>query len=384
MIYFNNAAKARFSPAVVAIGTSCIQQDPWETIHCENDKDRVRELYARLVGSAGGSQDVAIMPSTAFAMTLAARNLKDTVRGGKILLLQDQYPSCVYPWQDLCATSNGKFTLEILPFPKQGQENWTSLIVERISNSQYVIACLPPLFWCDGSLIDLDKIGPMCKDKGIALIVDATQAVGIYPVNVQSIQPAMVACSTHKWLRGPAGTCLVYVDPDHVKAWQPLDQHDRARDWHGRSVADRDAMTPNQQGYPQDFLPGARKLDAGGRTQPILMPMLRVALEAVVEIHLEQAQRELYQLMQPLKDWAATPTSPVHPLPMAGHAAHILGLMPQPALPTEKMLSIVKRLTKEFHIVLSVRCGVFRISPYLDNTAADVRNLVEALQQVLQ
>ena len=88
--------------------------------------------------------------------------------------------------------------------------------------------------------------------------------------------------------------------------------------------------------------------------------------------------------MQPLRDWAGAPTSPVHPLPVAGHAAHILGLMPQPALPTEKMLSIVKQLTEEFQIVLSVRCGVFRIAPYLDNTTADVRKLVEALEQVLR
>lgn len=223
----NNAAKARFDLDVVAAGVASVEKDPWN-MSDDGDQERVRELYARIIG-ADGPSSIAIMPSTTFAITLAAQNLKSTVAGGKILLLQDQYPSAVYPWQDVCQTT-GVFSLEIVPYPKES-ETWTELILERVSCSNHgiSIACLPPLFWCDGSLIDLEVIGPLCKEKEIMLIVDATQAAGIYPINVKSIQPTMMACSVHKWLRGPSGTCLVYVDQDVLNEWQPLDQHDRGK-----------------------------------------------------------------------------------------------------------------------------------------------------------
>ena len=384
MIYFNNAAKARFDPTVVATGMSRLQQEPWELQQDDTAKDVVRQLFGRLIGASGS--DISVMPSTAFAITLAAMNVcHDSTRaGGKILILQDQYPSAVYPWQDLCASATDKFALEIVPYPQE-DETWTSLILARLNdaNDDICVACLPPLFWCDGTVVDLNVIGPVCKQKGIVLIVDATQAVGIYPVDVQRIQPALLACSTHKWLRGPAGTCLVYVDPDYVAAWQPLDQHDRARDWHGRSVADRDTLGPT--GYPADFLPGARKFDSGGRTQPILMPMLQEALEKVVQINVCQAQGQLRVLMQPLYDWASDAASPVHPLPpRQHHAAHIWGVRPRTPLTTPQMLAMVQRLQDEFGIVVSVRCGIFRIAPYLDNTSQDVQHLVEALSTVLK
>ena len=375
--YFNNAAKARFDPTVVATALAQIQKDPWE-MDVETDKQKIRELYADIVGAEGASH-IAIMPSTAFAITLAAENLKHTAKPGKILLLQDQYPSAVYPWQEVCQTSHGKFSLEVIPYPEK-EETWTSLILQRLNQGNISIACLPPLFWCDGSLIDLEKIGPICKDKGITLIVDGTQAAGIYPLNVQAIHCSMMACSVHKWLRGPSGTCLVYLDASAIQEWQPLDQHDRARDWKGRSVADRNTMTPN--GYPTKFVTGARKLDAGGRSQPLLVPMLRAALEKVHQIDTIQAQSELQSLVQPLRDWArANPH--VHDLLSNGHASHILGLMPQSSLSAEQMLEYAKQLADDFHVIVAVRCGVFRISPYLDNTAAEVMQLINALEAKL-
>lgn len=389
--YFNNAAKARFDHDVVSTGIACLQKDPWE-MNAEEDQHRVRELFAHIVGAS--SEQIAIMPSTAFAITLAAHNLKDTVlknKEGKILLLSDQYPSAVYPWQDICRISSS-LSLEIVPYPDETQ-SWTLLILDRLSKGDILVACLPPLFWCDGSLIDLDKIGAYCKERNIVLIVDATQAAGIYPVNVQTIQPAMLACSVHKWLRGPAGTCLCFIDENVVSQWQPLDQHDRARDWHGQSIAYRNTLTPS--GYPADFVAGARKFDAGGRTQPILMPMLRTGMEKVVATIFSndkdvnsgvyQAQAQLHTLMQPFRDWVATQNATFHPLPSdpATHSSHILGLMPT-KLSTDKMLEVATRLAKEKGIIISVRCGMFRIAPYLDNTPGDVASLIEALTTCIQ
>ena len=105
-------------------------------------------------------------------------------------------------------------------------------------------------------------------------------------------------------------------------------------------------------------------------------------MEIMVTLDTVKAQSQLKTLMQPLRDWAAS-SSVVHPLPSEAHASHIFGLSPLQSMTTHDMLDAAKRLMDEFHIVVAVRCGVFRISPYVDNTLDEVQELVAALEKVL-
>lgn len=50
-----------------------LNRPPWK-IDVDNDWNRVRELFAMLIGT--DAKNIAIVPSTAFAMTLAARNFQ--------------------------------------------------------------------------------------------------------------------------------------------------------------------------------------------------------------------------------------------------------------------------------------------------------------------
>ena len=138
------------------------------------------------------------MPSTAFAITLAANNIirNSTRQQEKVLLLQDQMCSAVYPWEQ-----NGAFALDILQYPTT-QGGWTEAVLDRLENDDDItVACLPPLHWADGALLDLESIGTACRARNVKLIVDATQSIGIMPFHVATIQPTFVACSTHKWLQ---------------------------------------------------------------------------------------------------------------------------------------------------------------------------------------
>lgn len=47
--------------------------------------------------------------------------------------------------------------------------------------------------------------------------------------DVKRFQASMLACSVHKWLRGPPGMSLVYVSPELHDSWLPLDLHGRSR-----------------------------------------------------------------------------------------------------------------------------------------------------------
>jgi selenocysteine lyase/cysteine desulfurase len=296
--------------------------------------------------------------------------------GGKVLLIQDQFASAVYPWQSICAESHGTITLEIIPDPASLSSTWTDLIVDRLeknnNNDDILVACLPPLHWADGHLIDLVAISILCRRQNIPLIVDATQAVGAIPVHVPSIKPAMLVASAHKWLRGCAGTALAYIDPALQDIWRPLDQHAR-----GRDVGHADRMGPH--GYPGEYYTDARKFDCGGRPNPLLLPMLKASLEEVVALNLDDLQATLKELLRPLLEWAESSGQFARP---KHHAYHLVGLRPVRPMSVDQMTAIADRLLKTKKIHLAVRAGgVFRISPYLDTTKEEVQILMDALAE---
>jgi selenocysteine lyase/cysteine desulfurase len=366
---------------------------------------------AQLIGVE--AEDIAIMPSTAFAVTLAAHNIFDAAKqhqllprellppkttrtgsgyaeqNGRIVVLQDQFDSAVYPWQEICHKSSGALTLDVVPYPSSHQ-TWTQVVMERLlttksSNHRIHAVCLPPLHWADGSLLDLNVIGTFCREYAIPFIVDATQAVGIFPVHVPSIPGcSMLACSVHKWLRGPSGMSIVYIQKDLHDSWHPLDQHAFGRDLPSTEEASRNAMGPN--GYPETFFTDARKFDSGGKPNSLLLPMLRASLELVVQLELYQVQAQLGELMQPLLHWAVhhgftIPCRHENHSSSLDYANHLVGIRPLRSMSVDELLSITQELQQNKGIYIAARCGGFRISPYLDNSKRDIERLVLALEE---
>jgi selenocysteine lyase/cysteine desulfurase len=371
MCYLNNACAAPLSSSVKLAGWKSIQQSPWE-MNADDDQSEVRRLFSRLIGT--DEYCIATMQSTAFAITLASQNIRRTIsRRGSILVLQDQMCSAVYGLQNICDTDS-QFSLEIIPYPIS-EGGWTQSVLARLSED-VAVACLPPLHWSDGAIIDLEVIGAACVEKGIILLVDATQAVGIMPINVAKVKPALLACSIHKWLRGPIGMCLVYVDKELHNTWLPLDQHGRSRDHHGSGAAwDASKNEMGPRGYSEDYLSDARRLDSGGKANPLIFPMLRASLTSIQNLDVHQAQIDLQNLIQPLIDWAMNLGWTLTPGP---HASHILGLRPI-TLTSTQMLDICSGLQYD-GIYIAVKCGAFRVSPYIDTTIDDIERLIAGFE----
>lgn len=60
-----------------------------------------------------------------------------------------------------------------------------------------------------GYTLPMDEIAAICRERGIPLIVDASQSAGIYPVSLGRWGAAYVAMPGHKGLYGPQGTGLL-------------------------------------------------------------------------------------------------------------------------------------------------------------------------------
>lgn len=65
-------------------------------------------------------------------------------------------------------------------------------------------------------------IGALCAQHGVTYVVDAAQALGHMPVDVQALQCDALTAPGRKWLCGPRGTGLVYVHPRLLPRLQPV------------------------------------------------------------------------------------------------------------------------------------------------------------------
>mmetsp|Transcript_2105 Transcript_2105/g.4568 ORF Transcript_2105/g.4568 Transcript_2105/m.4568 type:complete len:223 (+) Transcript_2105:256-924(+) len=158
--------------------------------------------------------------------------------------------------------------------------------------------------------------------------------------------------------------------------WIPLDFHGRGRDFEaGPSSWDVSKNEMGPSGYPERYFNDARKFDSGGKAHPLLLPMLRAAMEEIVSIDVVKAQEQLKVLTQPLLDWAV---GNGYSLKDGPRAYHLIGIVPNEKTP-EEMIVVAKRLAAEKGVILAVRCGGFRVSSYLTNTENDVTKLIQGL-----
>ncbi len=72
-----------------------------------------------------------------------------------------------------------------------------------------------------GQRHDIGSIGRLCRDKGIYLVVDAMQSVGVLPVDVKKLGVSVLAAGCHKGLLVPQGLGLLYVKDERSRSSNP-------------------------------------------------------------------------------------------------------------------------------------------------------------------
>ncbi len=70
-----------------------------------------------------------------------------------------------------------------------------------------------------GYVLPIEEVAKLCRDKGVPLIVDASQSAGCLPVSLREWGAEFVAMPGHKGLHGPQGTGLLLCRSEDV---QPL------------------------------------------------------------------------------------------------------------------------------------------------------------------
>src|SRR5215213_11817623 len=334
---------------------------PWEITpdHFFEDVEVVRNLFARLVG--GDADGVAVVPSVSYGISVAAANVP-VHEGEKIIILEDQFPSNVYPWREL--TSREGATLVTVPRPEDS--DWTRVLVEEIDGDTAVVAA-PNCHWTDGSLVDLARVGEKVREAGAALVVDGIQSLGALPFDVSEIRPDFLVASAYKWLLGPYGVGFMYVGEEHREG-NPIEHN-----WINRHKSEDFAQLVD---YQDAFQPGARRYDVGERSNFVLLPMAAEALRQLLDWEVENVSETIGTLTDLIEQKAET--LGIAATPKERRASHMIGLKLGTGAPDD----LAARLMRH-GVFVSVRGPSVRVSPHLHNTEEDVDRFFDFLERVV-
>lgn len=71
-----------------------------------------------------------------------------------------------------------------------------------------------------GSIRSAAKRNDPCR--GIQLLVDGAHSIGQVPLDLAALGPDYLVTNVHKWMFGPKGSALLYVNKKHSKNVHPL------------------------------------------------------------------------------------------------------------------------------------------------------------------
>ena len=364
--YMNCAYMSPASKRVAAAGEAGIRMIANPSAISSDDFFRtsgaVRELFARLIGAPDPGR-VAIVPSVSYGIAQVARNTP-LEKGQSVVMVAQEFPSSHYVWTRRCEIAGARVVK--VPPPPAGPDQaagWSEAILEAIRPDTAVVT-LSSVHWTDGTLFDLQRIGERARQVGAAFIIDGTQSIGAVPFDLAALQPDAVICAAYKWLTGPYSIGAAWLG-ERYDDGVPIEEA-----WMVREKSDDFAGLVD---YNDRYRAAARRYDVGESANFILMPMLRAALEQVLEWGPERIEahgRDLTTaLVQELPDhgfWVP---------PDRWRAGHLFGIrLPEGTDPRE-----VAARMQERKIFVSVRGTAVRVSLHLFNDDADVAALREAL-----
>tara|TARA_R110002073_G_scaffold16304_2_gene62803 strand:- start:15 stop:1160 length:1146 start_codon:yes stop_codon:yes gene_type:complete len=359
--WFNCASRTPLLKASQTAGQAGIttRAQPWtmDSAKLHGQAEHIRALVAGLIGARAG--DIAIQPSASYGLATAATNLA-VARGQSIIVLEDQFPSNVFVWMQKAEQAGAR----VVTVPRPDDADWTAAVLERLDGDT-AVAALPPCHWIDGTVIDLEAVGARCREIGAALVVDATQWIGVAPFDIARVRPDFLVIAAYKWLFCPHGMSFLYAAAPHQQGIA-LEHHDYNHPATGASIE-------GSLVYDPDMSPGARRYDVGQTYNPVLLPMAEAALVQVTAWTPEAIQDTLVPITDAVI--AAARDMGFSTAPAGRGVAHITSLG-KDSPPPDGMIAALA--AKGVHA--SLRGGRLRLAPHVHVSEDDVQRLIAALR----
>jgi selenocysteine lyase/cysteine desulfurase len=165
--------------------------------------ETAREKVAELLNAS--ADEIAFTKNTSEGLNIAA-NAVPLKAGDSVLMLEGDHPNNAYAWLNLKRKGVNVRFVKL----EDDQVATGSSFADHIDATTKVISLSHVTFHA-GQRHDIADIGRLCAAKGIYLVVDVMQSVGVLPIDVKMLGVSVLAAGCHKGLLVPQGVGILYV-----------------------------------------------------------------------------------------------------------------------------------------------------------------------------
>ncbi|MCC6213663.1 MAG: aminotransferase class V-fold PLP-dependent enzyme [Polyangiaceae bacterium] len=337
---------------------------PWN-----EQRSRLRANLAQLIGAH--AEDVALEPNTTRGLGDVALAI-DWRRGERIVGFAGEFPTNVSPWQRAAQTFD--LDLVLLPLTPWHESSEAGLdALERELSRGARLVTVSAVQFQTGLRMPLGRIGALCERYGAELAVDAIQACGATPIDVEADRIDYLACGGHKWLMGLEGSGFLWARQARAARLVP-----RTTGWLSHEGALKMLLEgPGHLAYDLPLLRSARVFEGGalgamsfaalGASVTALLGLGVSAIRAHLDLYLDRLERGLVA-----RGWRSLRSAD------AERRSGILAVLPPhgvDAVTTQRELAVRG-------VVCSVPDGHLRFAPHWPNSLDEVERVLRHLDRV--
>ncbi|MFK8006270.1 MAG: aminotransferase class V-fold PLP-dependent enzyme [Saprospiraceae bacterium] len=365
--YINCAYMSPNLKTVEEAGIQAISQksQPWKITRSDffDPVEKLKNTFAKLI-NCSDSQRVAIISSASYGIANVVKNVHASA-ANNIILVGEGFPSNYYSWKKLSDQTGAK--IKVISSPDLDSSNgktWNQNILNAIDENTVAVA-LGNVHWADGTVFGLKKIREKTTANNSLLIVDGTQSVGAYPIDIQEVKLDALICAGYKWLLGPYASGMGYFG-EKFDLGEPIEEN-----WMNRLDSHQ---FENLVNYQPEYKPMANRYSMGEQSNFISVPMLQKSLEQILEWGVENIQSYCKTISQ----------KPIESLLEMGcqmeeasfRAPHLFGVR----LSSNMNMERLKIHLEENKVKVSQRGNAIRIAPHVYNTSEDFEKLVHCFK----
>ena len=208
-VYLNTAGGGPLSEPSAAAGRAYYEQSLRDgDVHWDDwleQVERGRQKLGRLINAQ--PNNVAFMANASVGLGIAAHMLRGR---GRVLAVADEFPSCTLPFLQL------GYDVDFVTPAADGTVGVGDLAAA--CSAETAVLALSFVQYKSGFRNDLAHLGELCRERDIAFVVDATQGLGAFPLDVHIDNIDFLSFSGYKWANAGysiAGLCLSdrFVEP---------------------------------------------------------------------------------------------------------------------------------------------------------------------------
>jgi len=347
---------------------AAVRGDAKETGEVYLAAERVREKIARLIGAA--PDEVTYTRNVSEGLNMIVASLPWQAGDNAIVCRDIEHPNGVYSLYNM-RDRHGIEVRMVEATPDLAMP--VDAIAARIDGRTRLVV-MSSVTFATGARTELARMGRICRERGVTLLVDGAQSVGALDLDVHEAQVDALAVGASKYLCGPYGLGFLFVRRALAETLRPA--------YLGRFSINLGNAHEGVQGSEQyQLMPGAQRFDLGSANYPA-SNAIDASLDILQSVGVPVIEKHVTALAAHLDAGLRELGIPLLSGSVARHRAHIVvaGWKNPPAAGAALIADLSKHFANQ-QMRVSERLGRLRFSFHLYNTSDEVDAVLAAVAE---